>query len=139
LQLLIGDEPSRELLGWITTRPGLRPESGDDFAFATPFSIQGRATRKVVAEFGHDLGRSPGPASGHRVPLQAKVHPSNEWKNVAAFEWWAPRSADAMNRYIAHRNEPPEPPANSDMPAPPAETKKARHPGMSARTPLSRG
>jgi hypothetical protein len=67
---------------WITTRSTLRPESYDEFAFATPFSIQGRATREVVAEFGHDLGWSPDPASGHLVRLQAKVHPSNEMERL---------------------------------------------------------
>jgi hypothetical protein len=113
LQLLIGGERSGEPLRWITTRSKLRPESDDDFAFATPFSIQRRATREVVAEFGHDLGWSPDPASGHRVRLQGKVHPSNEWRDVAEFEWWAPPSADAMSRYLAHRNEPLDPPEDA--------------------------
>jgi hypothetical protein len=106
LRLIIEDEPSREPLRWITTRTKLRPESADDFAFATPFSIQGRATRELVAEFGDDRGWAPGPASGHRIRLQAKVHPSNEWDEVTVLEWWAPPSTDAMKQYIAHRNEP---------------------------------
>ena len=116
LQLLVEDEPSGEPLRWETTRSKLRPESDDDFRFATPFSIQARATREVIAEFGHDLGWSPSPASRHRVWLQAKIHPWNEWETVATFEWWAPPAADAMTNYLAHRNEPPEP-----VPAPAAE------------------
>jgi hypothetical protein len=119
LQLLVGDEASREPLRWITTRSKLRPESDDGFAFATPFSIQGRGTREVIAEFGHDLGWSPDPASRHRVWLQAKVHPWTEWKTVATFEWWAPPAADAMTNYLAHRNEPPE-----SVPAPAAEDER---------------
>lgn len=109
LHLPVEGRASGEPLRWITTRSRLRPESDDGFAFATPFSIQGRATREVVAEFGHDLGWSPAPASRHRMRLQAKLHPSNKWKDVAAFDWWAPSSADAMSMYIAHRNERPEP------------------------------
>jgi hypothetical protein len=113
LQLRSGEERPAEPLRWMTTRSKLRPESEDGFAYATPFSIQGRATREMIAEFGHDLGWSPDPASRHRVRLQAKVHPSDEWKDTAAFEWWAPASADAMTSYLAHRNEPPELPGGA--------------------------
>ena len=38
--------------------------------------------------------------------LQAQVHPSEEWAEVVAFDWWAPPSADTMSRYLAYRNEP---------------------------------
>jgi hypothetical protein len=86
MQLVVEDGPLGEPLRWLTTRARLRPESDDGFAYATPFSIQGRATREVVAEFGHDLGWSPRPASRHRVRLQAEIHPSNKWEDVASFD-----------------------------------------------------
>jgi hypothetical protein len=106
LRLVIEDEPARTPLGWITTRSKLRPESDDGFAFATPFSVEGRGTKEVIAEFGDDLSWAPGPGSRHRVRLQAQIHPSEEWDDVVAFDWWAPTSADVMKQYIAHRNEP---------------------------------
>ena len=109
LRLVVEDAPSAGPLRWETTRSKLRPASDDGFAYATPFSIQGRATREVIAEFGHNRGWSPDAASHHRVRLQAKVHPSDEWKDVEAFDWWAPPEAKAMGRYIAYRNEPSEP------------------------------
>jgi hypothetical protein len=108
LRLIVEDEPSRKPLGWITTRAKLRPESDDGFAFATPFSVQGRATKEVVAEFGDDMGWAPAPGSSHRIRLQARVHPSEEWDDVVAFDWWAPPSTDVMKQYIAYRNEPLE-------------------------------
>lgn len=115
LRLVIEDSTSRKPLGWITTRTKLRPEPDDGFAFATPFAIQGRGTKEVVAEFGDDLGWTPARGSRHRVRLQAQVHPSEEWDDVLAFDWWAPRSADAMRQYLAHRNEP----ADDETAAPP--------------------
>jgi len=118
LRLVIEDEPSRKPLRWITTRTTLRPASDDGFAFATPFSVQGRGTKEVVAEFGDDLGWTPAPGSGHRIRLEAQVHPSEEWDDIVAFEWWAPPSADEMKRYIAHRNEPA---GDSDLPPSPAK------------------
>lgn len=106
LRLVIEDEPDRVPLGWITTRTKLRPESDDGFAFATPFSVQGRGTKEVIAEFGDDLGWEPVPGSRHSLRLQARVHPSEEWDDIVAFDWWAPPVADVMKQYIAHRNEP---------------------------------
>lgn len=112
LRLLIDDEPDRGSLAWITTRSRLRPEADDGFAFAAPFSLNGRETRELVAEFGDDLGWTPKPGGCHPMRLQAKVHPSNDWNHVVAFDWWAPPSADVMKRYVAHRNE-PAPPAHA--------------------------
>jgi hypothetical protein len=93
-------------LRWITTRSSLRPKSDDGHEFATPFAIQGRGTREVVAEFGDDLRWSPAPASCHRLCLQARVHPSAGWETILTFEWWAPPAAAARAQYIAYRNEP---------------------------------
>jgi hypothetical protein len=36
---------------WQTTRSTLRPSSDDDHAFGTPFSIKGRNTKELIAEF----------------------------------------------------------------------------------------
>lgn len=106
LRLVMEEDASREPLRWITTRTTLRPDAKDGFAFATPFSIAGRSAKEVNVEFGDDLGWAPVPASRHRLRLQAQVHPSEVWVDVAAFAWWAPPSADVMTRYISHRNEP---------------------------------
>jgi hypothetical protein len=118
LRLVIENQPSRKPLRWTTTRTKLRPEPDDGFAFPTPFSVQGRGTKEVVAEFGDDRGWAPAPGSSHRIRLEAQVHPSDEWEDVVAFEWWAPLSADVMKQYIAHRNEPA---VESDVPPHPAK------------------
>src|SRR6266852_1056608 len=104
LQIAFDDEPTRTPFEWITTRSTLRPEEEDGFAFATPFSIEGRNTAEVIAEFGDSLGWSPAPGSKHSLRLQAQIHPSMEWTDVVSFGWWAPPSADVMTSYIAHRN-----------------------------------
>lgn len=106
LRLVIEDEPERVPLGWITTRTKLRPESDDGFAFATPFSVQGRGTKGLIAEFADDVGWEPAPGSRHRLRLQAQVHPSEESDEIVRFDWWAPPSVHVMKQYIAHRNEP---------------------------------
>jgi hypothetical protein len=110
LRLLV-DDPDREPLGWITTRSKLRPDAQDGFAFATPFSVPGRGIREVIAEFGDDRGWSPEPSSRHWIQLQARVHPSESWEDIVAFEWWAPPSSDAMSRYITYANAMTQPAA----------------------------
>jgi hypothetical protein len=112
LRLLIQDAPP-EPLRWISTRATLRPGPDDGFAFSTPFSVQGRETKEVIAEFGDELEWRPVPRSRHLVLLQAmlhhgpglRFHPSEEWTDIAAFSWWAPLPTEA-DEYIAHRNEP---------------------------------
>jgi len=111
LRLLIDNDPDREPLGWITTRSKLRPDAQDGFAFATPFSVPGRGTREVIAEFGDDRGWSPEPRSRYRIRLQARVHPSESWTNIVAFDWWAPPSREAMSRYITYANAATQPAA----------------------------
>ena len=59
LRLVIGDDTSRDPLGWITTRMKLRPEH-DDHAFATPFAVQGRGTRELIVELGQRTCLDPG-------------------------------------------------------------------------------
>jgi hypothetical protein len=107
LRVVIDGQPDRPALGWITTRSVLRPEPDDGFAFATPFAVVGRGTREVVAEFGNDVAWAPIPCSRHRLRLQARLHPSEHWRDLAIFDWWAPPSEEVMKSYIAHRNESP--------------------------------
>jgi hypothetical protein len=106
LRIVVDDEPERSALEWITTRSGLRPESDDGFAFATPFSVAGRSSEEVVVEFGDEEEWSPLPGSKHRLRLQAVIHPRADWVDVLTFDWWAPPSDELMGPYIAHRNRP---------------------------------
>ncbi len=107
LRVVIGDQPERMPLLWITTRSVLQPGGADDrFAFATPFAVQGRNTREIIAEFGDNFDWTPAPGSRHELRLQALVHPSEAWTDVTTFEWWAPPSAELMHRYMAYRNAP---------------------------------
>lgn len=99
-------DADRDPLAWITTRSKLRPEKDDGFAFATPFAVQGRGTREIIAEFGSALPWSPPPDSRHVLRLQAQLHPAEHWVEVATFEWWAPPTDAVTGSYIAHRNEP---------------------------------
>ena len=108
---LVVDDPDREPLGWITTRITLRPEQHDGFAFATPFGVSGRGTKEVITEFGDDRGWSPEPSGRYRIRLQARVHPSEGWMDVVAFDWWAPPSREAMSRYITYANAATQPAA----------------------------
>jgi len=105
LRVVFDDKPTPSPFRWLTTRTKLRPEKEDGFAFATPFTVGGRGSREVVAEFGEVQGWSPQALSRHRLRLQAEIHPSENWTDVVTFDWWAP-SAEKMTHYIAHRNEP---------------------------------
>jgi hypothetical protein len=104
LQVVVDTDAERPPLRWDWTRAVLRPAEDDGFAFATPFSDDGRSTKEVIAEFGDNQGWSPSPGSEHQLRLQAVIHPDEEWVDVAAFSWWAPPTTDVMDSYIAHRN-----------------------------------
>jgi hypothetical protein len=107
LRVVLEDEQGQPALRWATTRGRLRPESDDGFAYPVPFSIAGRSTAKVIAEFepSADLHWSPATDVAHRLRLQALIHPSRDWLELVAFDWWAPPEASRAH-YIAHRNEP---------------------------------
>lgn len=108
---LVLNASDREPLGWITTRSKLRPQPEDGFAFATPFAVPGRGTKEVTAEFGVDRLWSPEPSSRHRIRVQARVHPSENWTDIGAFDWWAPPSRETMSRYITYANAATQPAA----------------------------
>ena len=40
----------------------------------------------------------------HLLRLQAHIHPSETWRDLAAFWWWAP-AEETRGQYIAYRNE----------------------------------
>src|SRR3954451_12782070 len=81
------------------------PSADDEHAFGTPFSIRGRDTKEVIAEFGDNNKWLPKPGASYRIRLEAKVHPKESWDEVLAFTWWAPPKPELMDRYIAHRNQ----------------------------------
>jgi hypothetical protein len=107
MRLLLDEDPGRPCLRWATTRERLRPAADDGFAYATPFSIPGRGTREIIAEFQPDTDMNWSPPHGvaHRLVLQAQIHPKDEWVELATFDWWAPPVASRA-AYTAHRNEP---------------------------------
>jgi len=72
-----------------------------------PFSVMGRSTREVIAEFGPegDLDWSPPAGVSQRLRLQGQIHPETKWIDLTAFDWFAPPE-DKRAAYIAHRNEP---------------------------------
>jgi hypothetical protein len=111
---LVLDDPAREPLPWVITRGKMRPDR-DDHAFATPFAVPGRGAKEVIAEFGHDRGWAPAERSHHRIRLQARIHPSDSWTDVVAFDWWAPPSAKHMKLDIVYANTPgPQPSAEDE-------------------------
>ena len=91
---------------WQTTRSVLRPEEEDGFAFAVPFTVPGRGTTHLIAEFGDDESWLPQPGSRHELRIEARIYPGDGWKETLSFPWWAPPTEAIMHRYITHRNEP---------------------------------
>jgi hypothetical protein len=106
LRVALADEPKRVPFEWITTRETLNTGTDDGHAFATPFSVGGRSSREVIAEFGDDEGWWPPPGSKHRLRLQALIHSATDWVDVRTFDWWAPPSEELMGPYLVHRNKP---------------------------------
>jgi hypothetical protein len=108
LRVVVEGHYPRPPLEWITTRTTLRPEPEDGHSFATPFAVQGRATREVIAEFGDEALWEP--AAGHKyvLQLQARLHDEDAWTDVVTFEWWAPPTGAALGAYVTYRNEPPQ-------------------------------
>lgn len=108
LRVFVGGHYPRPPLEWITTRKTLRPEQEDGHAFATPFAVQGRATREVIAEFGDEVLWEPGAGQRYPLQLQARLHDEDDWIDVVSFDWWAPPAGATLGSYITYRNEPPQ-------------------------------
>ena len=89
---------------WLATISHLRPDEDNERDFPTPFSVPGRGTREVVAEF--EGAWCPVPGSRHRLRLDVKLLPGDDWTSAGEFEWWAPMPEAELRAYIAHRNVP---------------------------------
>ena len=96
--------PDRAPYRWLATISHLRPGENNERDFPTPFTVPGRGTREVVAEF--EGAWAPVPGSQHRLRLEAKLLPGDDWTAVGEFDWWAPRPEAELGAYIAHRNVP---------------------------------
>jgi hypothetical protein len=108
LRIELDGDPARTGFAWITTRSTLRPGSEDDHRYAIAFAVRGREAREVIAEFGDNAGWSPAPGSRHRMRVLAMVAPSQEWRTLGWFDWWAPPDGAKTTAYLAHRNLPPD-------------------------------
>jgi len=106
LRIVVETDDVREPLHWIAVLPSMGRSGDERSDFATPFDVPGRGTRQLVAEFGDDKSWSPEPSSRHMLRLEAKVHPSDDWRDLAAFDWWAPPPTADVTRMITYRNSP---------------------------------
>lgn len=96
--------PERPPYRWLATISHLKPDEENERDFPTPFTVPGRGTREVVAEF--EGSWAPVPASQHRLRLEARLLSGHDWTAVGEFDWWAPRPEAELGAYIAHRNVP---------------------------------
>lgn len=110
LRVLVDTDDARDPLPWIAILPNMRPSGDEARDFATPFAVPGRGTRELVAEFGDGQGWLPEASSRHTLRVQAKVHPSQEWDDLATFDWWAPPPVAQTARIITYRNAPDQDP-----------------------------
>jgi len=110
LRVCVETEGERGPLPWIATLPSMRRSGEDVSNFATPFTVAGRSTREVLAEFGDGLGWTPQPSSCHVLRIEAKVHGRDRWRKVGRFDWWAPPLEAPLSRLKAYRNAPEQDP-----------------------------
>jgi len=95
-------------LPWRTTRKTLKPESDDVKDFPTPFPVRGREAATLVAEFGHPLPGFSVSNGKYRVRVQVLDDASDSWYDLVGFDLFVNVKADAVGRYIAYRNLPPD-------------------------------
>jgi hypothetical protein len=107
LRVVLDREQGQPTLRWATTHERLRPGRDDGFAYPVPFSVLGRSTREVIAEFepSGDFDWSPSSDVAQPLRLQGRIYPSDDWVDLVAFDWWPPAEAK-RDDYIAYRNEP---------------------------------
>ena len=106
LRIVVSDAGTYE---WQTSRTSLMPKENDGTEFAVPFSVKGRDTATIIAEFGGDYGWLPKAGASHEIRLEVLIGGDYNWTELVTFTWWAPPSDELMFNYIAHRNEPPPP------------------------------
>jgi hypothetical protein len=87
---------------WLATLSQLQPKEIEERDFQTPLAVPARGTREVVAEF--EGPWCPLPGSERWMRLEAKLHPSGDWRSVGEFDWWAPPPGCDLRRYITYRN-----------------------------------
>jgi hypothetical protein len=81
LRVVLDREQGQPTLRWATTHERLRPGRDDGFAYPVPFSVLGRSTREVIAEFepSGDFDWSPSSDVAQPLRLQGRIHPSDDW------------------------------------------------------------
>jgi hypothetical protein len=87
---------------WLATLSNLRPTEGEPRDFTTPFAVLGRSTVEIVAE--SEGSWCPVPGTERWMLIEAKLHPSGDWRVVGQFDWWAPPVGGDVSRYITYRN-----------------------------------
>ena len=102
LRATVVNGPPRPPLRWIANVSQLQPTGRNERDFSTPFAVTGRNTREFVAEFGGTW--CPLLGTTHRLRLQAKIHPKDEWQDLMEFDWWAPQQGSSMTQYLTYRN-----------------------------------
>jgi hypothetical protein len=110
LRVCVETEGERGSLPWIATLPSMRRSGENVSNYATPFTVAGRGTREVLAEFGDGLGWTPEPSSRQKLRVEAKVHSSDRWRAVGRFEWWAPPPEAPVAELRPYRNAPEQDP-----------------------------
>lgn len=85
---------------WLATMADLQTSTGRDFQ--TPFSVPGRGTHELIAEF--EGPWCPVPGTERWMQLEAKVHPAGDWTKIGDFDWWAPPEGSSLRQYLAYRN-----------------------------------
>jgi len=106
LRVAVVDDSACPPLLWLAVVSKLLPDGRNARDYSTPFAVQGRATREVVAEF--EGFWCPLLGTKHRMRLEAKLHPDDSWLDIVDFDWWAPPPGASMGQYITYRNAPPE-------------------------------
>lgn len=72
---------------WLTTRTSLKPKGDDGHEFAVPFSVTGRGTGTVIAEFGGDYDWLPQAGASHEIHLEALIDGEADWIELVTFTW----------------------------------------------------
>jgi hypothetical protein len=105
LRLRILDESEALPLMWVATRSQIKPESNDGHAFPVIFSIAGRATHQIIAEFGAPSVGFALEARDYSVRIEVKITRNEQWESLVTFILRAGRIAHPDN-FITYDNTP---------------------------------